>query len=281
MNKKYKIGLFTAEIISPVNYEESEKYLMFSYDGTPTDYKIFVNFSDNLPDSITDPSYETSERIYLAKNEDFCCYFKSHENNSGFYAYRNVEGSNVNIFIDEKYRNMLRTDVIFSLAGIEELVIKNNGCVLHSSYIVKNNEAILFTGPCSIGKSTQAKLWEKYADAIIVNGDKALIIKKDNRLYAAGLPFSGSSKDCKNITVPLKAIVCLGKSTENKIYTLASPQSFYSVYKNCYPVPFSDKLTNCLIDIVSEISEAVPVFEYYCLPDESAVRFLERKFNEL
>lgn len=281
MNKKYKIGVFTAEIISPVYYEEAEKYLKFSYSGTQTDYKITINFTENLPDSIINPSYETSDRIYLTKKGEICCYYKSHENNTAFYAYRRATGNMVNIFIDEKYRNMLRTDVIFSLAGIEELIIKNNGCVMHASYVIKNNEAILFTGPCSAGKSTQAKLWQKYADATIVNGDKALIIKKDDKLYAAGLPFSGSSKNCTNITAPLKAILCLGKSTENIINRIAAPQSFYSVYKNCYPVPFSDELTNSLIDMVSEVSEAVPVFKYFCLPDESAVRFLENKLSEL
>ena len=82
---------------------------------------------------------------------------------------------------------MLRADVVFSLIGIEELVAESNGCVLHSSFVAKDDKAILSTGPCSIGKSTQAGLWKKYADALIINGDKTLIFEKDGELFASGI----------------------------------------------------------------------------------------------
>jgi len=172
---------------------------------------------------------------------------------------------------------MLRADVIFSLIGIEELVAESNGCVLHSSFIEKNGGAVLFTGPCSIGKSTQANLWRKYADAVVVNGDKTLIFEKDGVFYAAGMPFSGSSKDCLNRVLPLKAVISLGQADCNTAHRLAPTESFYKLYKNCYPVPYSRDLTGRLIDFAQRLSQSVPVYEYACLADESAVRYLERE----
>ena len=149
--------------------------------------------------------------------------------------------------------------------------------MLHSSFIEKDGEAILFTGPCSIGKSTQADLWKEYADATIVNGDKTLIFEKDGVVFASGMPFSGSSKDCLNRVVPLKSIICLQQSDCNTAKRLISAEAFYKLYKNCYPVPYSQESTGKLIDFVEKLSQKVPVYEYACLADGSAVRCLERE----
>ena len=275
MIKKYKIGKLILQVEATVCFQETEKITRFYYDGGEPDYNIYVDFVADIADNTESPLYETADRLYFAENGAECCYYKSHEKKDRYYALRKNEGNIIRIRIDEKYRKMLRDDVIFSLSGIEELIIENNGCILHSSCVIYKNSAILFTGPCSIGKSTQAELWEKYADALIVNGDKILIENIDGEIHASGIPFSGSSKDCMNLSAPVRAIICLGKGKENSVKRLHAPQSFYSIYKNCYPVPFSKELTRSLMDVVSLISENIPVYEFYCLPDESAVEVLK------
>lgn len=278
MNRKYKIGNFIAEIISAADFLETKVYSQFLYNGDSSDYKIYVDFAPLISVNLSDILFETDDRVYFAENGGFCCYYKSRENGAGFYAKRKTDSKMISILIDDKYRSLLRADVIFSLAGIEEAVIKNNGCILHSSFIETEGEALLFTGPCTVGKSTQAHLWERYRNAVVVNGDKSLIFRKDGTYYASGLPFSGSSRECLNKTLPLKAIVCLSKGRENSISKSLPPQSFYDVYKNCYPVSFSEDLTAKLIEFISDLSSSIPIFSYCCLPDESAVNFL---YNEL
>jgi hypothetical protein len=76
---------------------------------------------------------------------------------------------------------------------------------------------------------------------------------------------------------PVKAVISLEQSDRNIANRLISPESFYNVYKNCYPVPYSRDDTGKLIDFVQKLSERVPVYEYACLADESAVRCLERE----
>ena len=65
-----------------------------------------------------------------------------------------------------------------------------------------------------------------------------MIFEKDGVFYASGMPFSGSSKDCVNKVVPVKAVISLQQSDRNIANRLISPESFYNVYKNCYPVPY-------------------------------------------
>lgn len=275
--RKYKIGNFTAEIISRAFYEDTEPYSLFSHNGEQSDYSVNIEFSSAIPQKIENPYYVSHDRVCDCENGILRCFYKSRDNDEEFYACRIADGKNINIVIDEKYRNMLRADVVFSLIGIEEIVARNNGCVLHSSFIEKDGGAVLFTGPCDIGKSTQANLWRDYADAVVVNGDKTMIFEKDGVFYASGMPFSGSSKDCLNRVLPIKAVVSLQQADNNNAKRLVSTEAFYKLYKNCYPVPNSRDCTGRLIDFAERLSRSVPVYEYACLADESAVRYLERK----
>ena len=277
MIRKYKIGNFTLEIKSQVQFQDVEPFSLFLYDGDQTDYIVNVNFASEIQNKFKNLCYDSRDRACFYENNVFHCFYKSHDIPGEYYAHRFVDGKNITIVIDNKYHDMLWTRVIFALIGIEELVVENNGCVLHSSFIEKDGNAILFTGPCSIGKSTQANLWRKYADSVVVNGDKTLIFEKDGLFYASGMPYSGSSKDCLNKVIPLKSIICLQKADCNTIQKFTSTEAFHSVYKNCYPVPYSRESTGVLFDFVQKMSQTVPVYEYACLADESAVRCLERE----
>lgn len=277
MIRKYKIGNFTLEVKSQVPFQDAVPYSLFLSDDEQTDYSIRVEFTSELPQNIENPQYVSQDRVCVYIDGVLYCYYKSRDTGDGYYGCRIKDGKNIIILIDEKYRDSLWTRVIFSLAGIEEIVAENKGCVLHSSFVEKDGSAILFAGPCSIGKSTQAQLWKKYADAEIINGDKTLIFEKDGTIFASGMPFSGSSKDCINRVVPIKAIICLQQAENNTSQLCTKDETFYKLYKNCYPVPYSRECTDKLIDFIEKVSQNVSVYDYACLPDESAVRLLERE----
>ena len=161
MIRKYKIGNFTIEVTSQVPFQDAEPYSLFLSEEEQPDYNISVEFTSELPQNIENPQYVSKDRVCVYIDNELHCYYKSRDTGDGYYACRIKNGKNITILIDEKYRDSLWTRVIFSLAGIEEIVAENNGCVLHSSFVEKDGSAILFTGPCSIGKSTQAELWKK------------------------------------------------------------------------------------------------------------------------
>ena len=279
--KKYKLGNFTISINSQAYFNDELPYSLFEFNGEQTDYNINVKFSSELPKEIKNPFYASRDRVYDYKDGVLRCFYKSSDTEDEYYAYRIVDGKNIIIVINEEYREMLREDVIFSLIGIEEIAAGENACILHSSFIEYNGGAVLFTGPCSIGKSTQANLWNKYANAIVINGDKTMIYKNNGLYCASGIPFSGSSKDCLNKVLPLKAIINLGQADFNSLNRVVSTDAFYKVYKNCYPIPFSRELTGMLFDLVQELSQCVPVYNFACLADESAVRCLESELCQI
>lgn len=54
---------------------------------------------------------------------------------------------------------------------------------LHSSFVLHQGKALLFTGPSGIGKTTQAELWRDYQGSMIVNGDACLMRKIEGAYF--------------------------------------------------------------------------------------------------
>lgn len=76
----------------------------------------------------------------------------------------------------ESYRAGASVRAVLEAAGLFDIFADVGMLVLHSAYIVtRGGEGILFSGPSGIGKSTQAALWERFAGARTVNGDRALV----------------------------------------------------------------------------------------------------------
>lgn len=76
---------------------------------------------------------------------------------------------------------------------------KKNGLVVHSTAIKdkqKNGQGYLFAGVSGAGKSTSSKIWDKHAGNIIVLNDDRIIIRKiNNRFYLYGTPWHGDFSD--------------------------------------------------------------------------------------
>lgn len=174
----------------------------------------------------------------------------------------------------------ITSKVVLSSIGIESLVSKASGFILHASFINVNGRAILFTAPSETGKSTQAELWREYRGAEIINGDRAVIRVNDGKFEVCGLPFSGSSEYCKNVSLPLAAIVYLEQAPETSITPFGGVRAFCKVWEQI-TVPVWDRkameqISEKLILLLSEI----PVYYLACTPDESAVIALEEALGK-
>ena len=168
------------------------------------------------------------------------------------------------------------THTVLSSIAAEHLITQADGVIFHCSYIEYNGKAILFTAPSETGKSTQADLWNKYRGADIVNGDRASIRLIDGKLYAAGIPFAGSSSHCYNRTLPLAAIVYLGQAPETSVSRLKGYQAFAKVWEGVSVNTWNKEDMEKATAIVKNIAETVPVFYMPCTPDENAVIALEK-----
>lgn len=81
-----------------------------------------------------------------------------------------------------------RIDTVFySLFALERHLLGENGLILHCAVLRVGEEALLFSGPSGVGKSTHASIWcSQVADAQVINGDRALLQWGNEGLLACG-----------------------------------------------------------------------------------------------
>ena len=97
--------------------------------------------------------------------------------------------------------------------------IRFDTMLVHSSALVLDGKAYLFSAESGVGKSTHTRLWlKKYGDRVhIMNDDKPVVRIYDDRILACGTPFDGGSGIALNETYPLGAIVFLERGEENAV----------------------------------------------------------------
>ena len=96
----------------------------------------------------------------------------------------------------------------------------NYGTMLvHSSALIYDGGAYLFSADSGVGKSTHTKLWLKaFGDKVhIMNDDKPVVKLLDDKAVAYGTPFDGGSGFALNEAYPLKAIIFIERGEENSV----------------------------------------------------------------
>ena len=98
-------------------------------------------------------------------------------------------------------------------------LLRHSGFLLHSSAVVVDGKAYLFSAASGTGKSTHTQLWlDTFGDrAYMLNDDKPAIRYEDGAWYAYGTPWSGKYDISTNARVPLAGICFLKRGEENVI----------------------------------------------------------------
>ena len=113
MIRKYKIGNFTIAVRTQVDFQDAEPFSLFWYEGDETDYCVDVDFSTELTLKTTDLCYDSQERVGVFENNQLHFYYKSHDNDKEYFAYRTKINNKISIVIDDMYREKLSSRVVF------------------------------------------------------------------------------------------------------------------------------------------------------------------------
>ncbi len=189
----------------------------------------------------------------------------------------------------EEVREYMQQEPTFPGAYLESLIVfrkiceylltNKNGLIFHSSAIIYNGEAYLFTAPSGTGKSTHTRLWRELLkeNAVMLNDDKPLIRKIGNKFIAYGSPWNGKHKLGENLEAPVKAICVIEQAKENKIYKISSKEMLPVVInQTMYPNHLEgvDKMLNLLEGLLQSVS-------LYKLECNISLEAAELSFNTL
>ena len=166
-------------------------------------------------------------------------------------------------------------DNLLDASELELLLTMLGAFSLHSSLVRRTEgDAILFTAPSGTGKSTQAGLWEQFAGAETLNGDRSMIRRVDGVWTAFGSPFAGSSNIFRNESAPIRALIVLRQAPENTIRRLSLAEAFRAIYSETVLPRWHTEMHQRIISLVTEIVSEVPVYLLACTPDERPVTLL-------
>lgn len=182
--------------------------------------------------------------------------------------------------LSSAYPGKLSVKTVLNSLEVERLAALAGGVVFHCSYINVGGRAILFTAPSGVGKSTQAELWRSLRGAEIINGDRAVIRREQDRILACGIPFSGSSTYCLNRELPLAAIVYLAQAPVTSIRRVQGYEAFAKIWEGCAVNTWDPESVRRISGLVEQVAGTIPVYHLPCTPDESAVKAMENLLRE-
>lgn len=171
----------------------------------------------------------------------------------------------------------LYTGSIFSTA-----IIHFNGFILHSSAVVKDGRAYLFSADSGVGKSTHTSLWRKKfgaENAKILNDDKPAIRITQEGIFAYGTPWSGKTNLNLNMKVPIAGICFLERGEENSIKREAASTVLSKFIRQTIR-PFEAAEMDRLLELCDFVLRYIPVYTMKCTPTEEAAEMAYKAMSE-
>ncbi|MDE6241004.1 MAG: hypothetical protein K2M08_01135 [Anaeroplasmataceae bacterium] len=194
----------------------------------------------------------------------------------------NIEIIGYIVYRDERIdlylkRNDFATEYLLSQYALLYILNRNqNSLFIHSSSIVYHNKGILFSAKSGTGKSTHARLWRTYTDALALNDDKNIIVLENDRLILYSNPWSGKHQIHQNIVAPLSCIVFLYQSKTNIVKKLKPNEAMRLLLGQIEP-PRKDSI-DAWNEVVDKILE-LPIYYYGCNMEEGAVTTLKERLE--
>lgn len=244
----------------------------------------FLNTQDfeGAPDICVEVSFGGDRKNYAEP-----CIVKKYYAGRGNYVDRIeplIPGEPWRLWVPEEVADDFCTRINWlNFLALERMLILYKRAFLHASGVIYDGRAYLFSAPSGVGKSTQAALWEKYAGAQIINGDKILLSlpqTPEGEITAHGSPIAGTSGIYRNISAPVGAIFVISRGDESEILPISAKDSLFALYSQSVKSDWDAVYNTALLDVLREITINVPIFKLKCAIGRSAMdRVLESIIN--
>lgn len=175
----------------------------------------------------------------------------------------------------ERYDPRLGTSTVAYMESAFQFyrkLVEFGGFYLHSSAVVLDGRAYLFSGPCRAGKSTHTRIWQSAfgPKARIINDDKPAIRLIDGRWYAYGTPWCGKDGINENASALLAGVCFLKKAQENHIRRLDSMEAMQKILSQTIYKFDSARQLDHLLEVLNRFLMEIPVYELENRPEPSA-----------
>ncbi len=279
----YTFAGLRVQIESPVRLtvtDESKPFLQTGVSPEPADHKILLQPCKVLPScSCQGVTIEASTYVRLPSGKGLV-YHRLFPGEDPVVLVEDAPGETLVQYLPRGERWVRETFGLMNLLGLDDLLLRHDRLMLHSSFISWQGQGILFSAPSGTGKSTQAELWEKYQNARIINGDRAVLSRSDSLWYAHGLPFAGSSRIYQKESAPLALLVCLSQGKENTLDRLSPLDALRRLLPEVNLRRWDEDSVTKATGLLMELVTGVPVYHLSCRPEVEATNIVRALLSD-
>ena len=238
--------------------------------------------------------YPIEQKLLRSDNFGFyACYITEDQKHTVYYQYKrkstqetyftfSVDKTYHKICLLEDYTNSYRAIPFEYLGQIIPYVILNYGLLtFHGVLMEYQHKGIIISAYSGTGKTTHARMWRDIKNALIINGDRAVCQRTGKAWKGIGFPWSGTSGEQINRSVPLKAIVVLERGSENKANLIYGLDAFGGVLPQIICPTWDADLTGKAMDLLNDFLQEIPVIRLQCRPDLESVEVLSKVLEDL
>lgn len=152
--------------------------------------------------------------------------------------------------------------------------LRHKVLTLHSSAVVCDGSAYLFSANSGMGKSTHTRLWlERFGSerAYILNDDAPSMRQVAGVWRAYGTPWAGSTQINVNASAPLKGVAFLERSQTNWIKRINPDEAMGLFMLQSYSPGAKPALVNAL-DLIVRFLKEVPIYRLGCNMESEAAQ---------
>lgn len=201
--------------------------------------------------------------------------FDDHDMFHQAMALFDVSFKSVEVWLDVKKEDVVVDPFFYPLGILMHiyLVHHRGGMVIHASGVRDGDRGYLFTGVSGIGKSTMSRLWQE-AGAQVVNDDRLVVMPAEQgfEVYNTPMPYYVD----KPKSAPLNAIFLLRQSPVNECRPITGVFAMSRVLANCMQHFHSREYIDRYLDVVSAVTQSVPVYELGFKPDADVVALIRQ-----
>ena len=148
-------------------------------------------------------------------------------------------------------------------------LLRHNGTYLHSSAVMLDGKAYLFSADSGTGKSTHTEKWCRLFGATYLNDDKPALRLENGVWMAYGTPWSGKHDLSTPVGVPLGGIAFLRRGEENTIVPMDLKKAVVELMpQSMWKLP--RELMESQLTLTDNLLRTVPIWELTCQNNDEA-----------
>ena len=161
-----------------------------------------------------------------------------------------------------------------------QALLQFDGVYLHSSAVMLDGKAYLFSAPSGTGKSTHTEKWCRLFGATYINDDKPVLRCRDGQWIAYGTPWSGKNDLSTPAGYPVGGIAFVHRGEENQLERMQPADALSRFLSQSLWKLGSKEEMSKQLQLVGDLLTKVPVWKLTCNKEDAAAYMARQGMQE-